>query len=70
MVASFSSRGPYLFAPELLKPDVIAPGVNILAAWPGPKNAPPASPSYRGWRHVHGLPARRRRHGADQEETR
>nr|CAB3458369.1 unnamed protein product [Digitaria exilis] len=35
MVASFSSRGPNLVAPELLKPDVIAPGVNILAAWRG-----------------------------------
>ncbi|KAF8664528.1 hypothetical protein HU200_054708 [Digitaria exilis] len=34
MVATFSSRGPNPFAPELLKPDVIAPGVNILAAWP------------------------------------
>ncbi|KAF8669311.1 hypothetical protein HU200_051649 [Digitaria exilis] len=34
MVASFSSRGPNLVAPELLKPDVIAPGANILAAWP------------------------------------
>ncbi|XP_020270038.1 subtilisin-like protease SBT1.4 [Asparagus officinalis] len=32
-VAAFSSRGPYLHAPEIIKPDVIAPGVNILAAW-------------------------------------
>ena len=34
-VASFSSRGPNYRAPEILKPDVIAPGVNILAAWTG-----------------------------------
>uniref|UniRef100_A0A0D6QSY6 Subtilisin-like protease fibronectin type-III domain-containing protein n=2 Tax=Araucaria cunninghamii TaxID=56994 RepID=A0A0D6QSY6_ARACU len=32
-VASFSSRGPYEASPIILKPDVIAPGVNILAAW-------------------------------------
>ncbi|XP_044946623.1 subtilisin-like protease SBT1.7 [Hordeum vulgare subsp. vulgare] len=35
MVAGFSSRGPNPIAPEILKPDVIAPGVNILAAWSG-----------------------------------
>ncbi|PKA49574.1 Subtilisin-like protease [Apostasia shenzhenica] len=34
-VASFSSRGPNYRTPEILKPDVIAPGVNILAAWSG-----------------------------------
>ncbi|XP_020090216.1 subtilisin-like protease SBT1.4 [Ananas comosus] len=34
-VASFSSRGPNYRAHEILKPDVIAPGVNILAAWTG-----------------------------------
>ena len=31
MLADFSSRGPNLTAPDILKPDVIAPGVNILA---------------------------------------
>ncbi|KAJ4780309.1 Subtilisin-like protease [Rhynchospora pubera] len=33
VVASFSARGPNGLSPELLKPDLIAPGVNILAAW-------------------------------------
>nr|KYP50483.1 Subtilisin-like protease [Cajanus cajan] len=34
-VASFSSRGPNHLTPQILKPDVIAPGVNILAGWTG-----------------------------------
>ncbi|PQM34396.1 subtilisin-like protease SBT4.3 isoform X1 [Prunus yedoensis var. nudiflora] len=32
-VPSFSSGGPNLMVPDILKPDLIAPGVNILAAW-------------------------------------
>ncbi|XP_062192367.1 subtilisin-like protease SBT1.4 [Phragmites australis] len=34
-VASFSGRGPNTPAPEILKPDLVAPGVDILAAWSG-----------------------------------
>ncbi|GAU45721.1 hypothetical protein TSUD_247290 [Trifolium subterraneum] len=33
MVASFSSRGPNNATLEILKPDLIAPGVNIIASW-------------------------------------
>ncbi|KAM3735014.1 hypothetical protein ACB098_10G058900 [Castanea mollissima] len=39
-VVSFSSRGPNPIAPDILKPDLTAPGVDILAAW-----SPVASPS-------------------------
>ncbi|CAN6245879.1 unnamed protein product [Urochloa humidicola] len=38
-MASFSGRGPNFIAPEILKPDLTAPGVDILAAWTG-KNSP------------------------------
>ncbi|KAK7300777.1 hypothetical protein RJT34_11627 [Clitoria ternatea] len=33
-VAPFSSRGPNRITPDLLQPDITAPGVHILAAWP------------------------------------
>ncbi|CAN6299533.1 unnamed protein product [Urochloa humidicola] len=33
VVAAFSSRGPNTVVPEILKPDMIGPGVNILAGW-------------------------------------
>lgn len=34
-VVAFSSHGPNYRAPEILKPDIIAPGVNIFATWIG-----------------------------------
>ncbi|KAK4437528.1 Subtilisin-like protease SBT5.4 [Sesamum alatum] len=33
VVADFSSRGPNKIKPEILKPDIIAPGVDIMAAY-------------------------------------
>ncbi|KAG8640261.1 hypothetical protein MANES_13G039400v8 [Manihot esculenta] len=42
-VAQFSGRGPSFINPSILKPDMIAPGVNIIAAWPqnlGPSGLP------------------------------
>ncbi|EFJ05926.1 hypothetical protein SELMODRAFT_187138 [Selaginella moellendorffii] len=33
VVAGFSSRGPNSIGQDIIKPDVTAPGVNILAAW-------------------------------------
>ncbi|CAL5187349.1 unnamed protein product [Lathyrus oleraceus] len=40
-VASFSSRGPNLVVPDIMKPDISAPGVDILAAFS--PLAPPSS---------------------------
>ncbi|KAF3437808.1 hypothetical protein FNV43_RR20564 [Rhamnella rubrinervis] len=40
LVAEFSSRGPNTIIPEIMKPDISAPGVEILAAY-----SPIASPS-------------------------
>ncbi|KAK4724908.1 hypothetical protein R3W88_027687 [Solanum pinnatisectum] len=35
-VTYFSSRGPFMPSQGILKPDIIGPGLNILAAWPDP----------------------------------
>ncbi|KAG8663011.1 hypothetical protein MANES_01G167604v8 [Manihot esculenta] len=47
VVASFSSRGPNAIAPDIMKPDVSAPGVDILAAY-----IPVVSPSSGDRRRV------------------
>ncbi|XP_020596596.1 subtilisin-like protease SBT1.5 [Phalaenopsis equestris] len=43
-IPSFSSRGPCLQSKGILKPDIIGPGVSVLAGWPalpiGPVNSP------------------------------
>ncbi|XP_059629034.1 subtilisin-like protease SBT5.4 [Cornus florida] len=33
VMAAFSSKGPNIFTPEILKPDITAPGVSVLAAF-------------------------------------
>ncbi|XP_037475328.1 subtilisin-like protease SBT5.3 isoform X2 [Triticum dicoccoides] len=33
VMAAFSSRGPNTITPQILKPDIIAPGVNVIAAY-------------------------------------
>ncbi|KAJ4849462.1 hypothetical protein Tsubulata_045453 [Turnera subulata] len=43
IVASFSSRGPNMISQDILKPDISAPGVDILAAFP-PTISPTESP--------------------------
>jgi len=45
-MTSFSSRGPSLHNPGILKPDITGPGVSVLAAWPfqvGPSSAAAAN---------------------------
>ncbi|EHA8590220.1 Subtilisin-like protease [Cocos nucifera] len=39
MMASFSSQGPNFVSPQILKPDITAPGVSILAAFTGATSA-------------------------------
>ncbi|XP_059649886.1 subtilisin-like serine-protease S [Cornus florida] len=45
-MATFSSKGPSNITPDLIKPDITAPGVNILAAWPPPSGANIDAPTY------------------------
>ena len=55
----FSSRGPVTVdGSSRIKPDIVAPGVDVLSSLPG-------STYGSNQRHLHGRPARRRRGGAD-----
>ncbi|KAF8667805.1 hypothetical protein HU200_052616 [Digitaria exilis] len=43
-IVFFSSRGPSLQNPGILKPDITGPGMNVLAAWPFQVGPPTTSP--------------------------
>nr|XP_010918673.1 subtilisin-like protease SBT1.5 [Elaeis guineensis] len=48
-ITSFSSRGPSLASPGILKPDITGPGVSVLAAWPsnvGPPTVNSTGPTF------------------------
>ncbi|KAH7855897.1 hypothetical protein Vadar_030316 [Vaccinium darrowii] len=45
-MAFFSSKGPYHLAPEIIKPDITAPGVNILASGPVMYSAAANTPNF------------------------
>jgi len=50
-IVDFSSRGPNPFIPEIMKPDISAPGVGILSAW-SPFGPPSAVIGSTDKRHV------------------
>ena len=58
-VAFFSSRGPHVVLPEILKPDIIAPGMNIIASWPTESSLTDSPKDQRrhNLRHLHVLPS-------------
>ncbi|CBI21415.3 unnamed protein product, partial [Vitis vinifera] len=47
MVDIYSSRGPFIQCPNVLKPDILAPGTSVLAAWPS--NTPVSDNFYHQW---------------------
>ncbi|KAH9328338.1 hypothetical protein KI387_000446, partial [Taxus chinensis] len=47
VVADFSGRGPAVYSPGIVKPDVVAPGVDILAAYPSNVDAIYVEPNRR-----------------------
>ncbi|XP_072960791.1 subtilisin-like protease [Typha angustifolia] len=60
VLAAFSSRGPSLADENILKPDIIGPGVNVLAAWPsivGNKNFNMISGTSMSTPHLSGIAA-------------
>ena len=54
VLAEFSARGPSSLSPDIVKPDLVAPGVGVLAAM-GP--GPPAGPADQHFRAVSGTSA-------------
>ncbi|KAH9289410.1 hypothetical protein KI387_033527, partial [Taxus chinensis] len=57
IVAAFSSRGANIAYPHILKPDMIAPGVNILAAYAGGLDYSLSSETSMACPHVSGIAA-------------
>jgi subtilisin family serine protease/ribosomal protein L25 (general stress protein Ctc) len=45
-ITSFSSRGPSIQNPGILKPDITGPGVSVVAAWPFRVGPPSTEPTF------------------------